>query len=177
MASAMYTRSHKSGIVNELSHKMASDVLKNVRIVKSMPKMLELDFGLDDELYIRLSNVKIKHVNGNGELVKLVIEDISTETWETIQEYAKAIQSLDSNMTSLPKSKDSQGSLKLVLKHKWFRAFAPDGSKIESDIDTVTRLYNSRGSLVTIEIHVGAMRTHLKNISFQPLIRKITFHS
>lgn len=174
MASGLYTRSHKSGIVNELSHKMASNVLKNVRIVKSMPKMLELDFGLEDELYIRLSNVKIRHVNGKGDLVKLVIDDISPENWSTIQEYAKAIQFLDSNVMSFPK--DSSGSLKLVLKNKWFRAFTPDGNKIESDSDTVNMLYNSRGSLATIEIHVGAMRTHLKNINFQPLIRKITFH-
>jgi hypothetical protein len=149
-------------------------VFENIT-VHTLNRMIVLDLPSNDT-YIDLHNVKIMTTNGNSNLAKIVVDDITTDQMMIMREYydysAKIASQMGLNIDRL------SDTLKFVLKKKWYRVFNANGSEILPSVGifpVLKELHSNKVEIrANIQVHVRTFRTHEDRILFQPLVRKIT---
>jgi hypothetical protein len=155
------------------THTDMKSVFENITL-HTLNRMIVLDLPSNDT-YIDLRNVKIITTNGNSNLAKIVVDDMTTDQMMIMREYyeysVKIATQMGLHIDSFPESQ------KFVLKKKWYRAFNMNGSEILPSDGIIPVLkglhYNKNEIRANIQVHMRTFRTHEGRILFQPLVRKI----
>jgi hypothetical protein len=168
---SLCVRNHTSGITSRDVGFM-KQVFHNA-ITNVLPRMIVMDL-IHDDTYIEFKNLPIKYVNGDRNIAKITLGDLSQDDTKVLGELYEYYRSRFPRMGM----REFSRTMKFVLKRKWYRAFDTNGNELSPSVSVVSLLEDELkncGDVVyaNIQVHVRAMRTHKSRILFEPIVRKI----